>query len=112
MKDGEVIRTECQGRGLFVYRQGKSYQVYDSHCPHQGTDIPEPVSYTHLDVYKRQIDLRVRRGDELYRQIVDEARERKTELIVLRRRGKRGFLANLLVGEMVSKVLALSLIHI
>ncbi len=41
LKDGEVIRTECQGRGLFVYRQGKSYQVYDSHCPHQGTDIPE-----------------------------------------------------------------------
>ena len=41
LKDGEVSRTECQGRGLFVYRQGKSYQVYDSHCPHQSTDIPE-----------------------------------------------------------------------
>ena len=41
VKDGEVVRTECQGRGLFVYREGKTYQVYDSHCPHQSTDIPE-----------------------------------------------------------------------
>ncbi|MFZ2124935.1 MAG: Rieske 2Fe-2S domain-containing protein [Rhodoferax sp.] len=41
LPDGEVTRTECQGRGLFVYRDKKSYQVYDSHCPHQGTDIPE-----------------------------------------------------------------------
>ena len=58
------------------------------------------------------IDLRVRRGEELYEEIVDEARERKTELIILRRRGKRGFLANLLVGEMVSKVLAHAPCHV
>ncbi|HEY8907840.1 MAG TPA: carboxymuconolactone decarboxylase family protein, partial [Rhodoferax sp.] len=30
VKDDEVARTECQGRGLFVYREGKTYQVYDS----------------------------------------------------------------------------------
>lgn len=41
VKDGEVKRTECDARGLFVYRDKKSYQVYDSHCPHQDTDIPE-----------------------------------------------------------------------
>lgn len=58
------------------------------------------------------IDLRVRRGEEPYREIVDEARERNSELIIVRRRGKRGFLANLLVGEMVSKVLAHAHCHV
>lgn len=50
--------------------------------------------------------VRVRRGPEPYREIVDEALERGSDLIVIRRRGKRGFLAKLLLGEMVSKVVA------
>lgn len=58
------------------------------------------------------IDLRVRRGEEAYQQIIDEARARNAELIIVRRRGKRGFLANLLVGEMVSKVLAHAPCHV
>lgn len=49
-------------------------------------------------------DVRVRRGEEPWREIVAEAGERRADLLVTRRRGKRGFLANLLVGEMVSKV--------
>jgi nucleotide-binding universal stress UspA family protein len=53
-----------------------------------------------------QFDLRVRRGPEAYAEIVDEARACAADLIVIRRRGKRGLLANLLVGEMVSKVVA------
>ena len=40
-RSGEVMRTECDGRGLFIYRDKKTYQVFDSRCPHQGTDIPE-----------------------------------------------------------------------
>lgn len=52
------------------------------------------------------IELRVRRGEEPYREIVQEARSQGSDLIIIRRRGKRGFLANLLVGEMVSKVVA------
>jgi hypothetical protein len=47
---------------------------------------------------------RVRPGEEPFREIVDEALERKAELIVLRRRGRRGFLANLVLGEMVHTV--------
>ena len=58
------------------------------------------------------IDLHVRRGEEPYREIVEEACERNTDLIIVRRRGKRGFLANLLVGEMVSKVLAHAPCHV
>jgi hypothetical protein len=52
------------------------------------------------------IDLRVRRGAELWREIVDEAQQRGSDLLILRRRGQRGFLARLLVGEMVGQVLA------
>lgn len=52
------------------------------------------------------IDLHVRRGPEAYAEIVAELAERGGDLLVIRRRGKRGLLANLLVGEMVSKVVA------
>jgi nucleotide-binding universal stress UspA family protein len=48
----------------------------------------------------------VRRGESLFAEIVDEARRLRSELIIIRRRGKPGLLANLLVGEMVSQVLA------
>lgn len=47
----------------------------------------------------------IRSGEEPAREIVDEARERKADLLVLRRRGKRGYLANLLIGAMVHKVI-------
>lgn len=40
-RDGEVTRTECDGRGMFIYRDKKTFQVFDSRCPHQSTDIPE-----------------------------------------------------------------------
>jgi len=40
-KVGAVQRLDCDGRGLFVYREAaRSWQVYDSRCPHQSTDIP------------------------------------------------------------------------
>jgi nucleotide-binding universal stress UspA family protein len=46
----------------------------------------------------------VRLGEEPFREIVNEARERQADLIVLRRRGRRGFLTNVLLGEMVHTV--------
>lgn len=52
------------------------------------------------------LDLQVRRGPELYEEILDEAVARGTDLLVIRRRGRRGFLARLLVGEMVAKVVS------
>lgn len=64
VKDGEVMRTECQGRGLFVYRDKKNYQVYDSHCPHQNTDIPElAVNGTTLTCPKHQWQFDAKSGD-------------------------------------------------
>jgi nitrite reductase/ring-hydroxylating ferredoxin subunit/alkylhydroperoxidase/carboxymuconolactone decarboxylase family protein YurZ len=38
--DREVQRLDCDGRSLFVYREGDDLRVYDSRCPHQTTDIP------------------------------------------------------------------------
>lgn len=52
------------------------------------------------------LDVQVRRGPEPYAEIVAHSRELGTDLLIIRRRGRRGFLANLLVGEMVSKVVA------
>ena len=44
---GQVQRVDCDGRGLFVYHAtaeeatgGDEWRVFDSRCPHQGTDIP------------------------------------------------------------------------
>ena len=54
------------------------------------------------------LEMRVRRGEEPYREIIAEAQSRNADLIVARRRGKRGFLANLMVGEMVGKVATLA----
>jgi nucleotide-binding universal stress UspA family protein len=52
------------------------------------------------------LEVVVRRGEDPAFEIVAEARERDAELLVTRRRGRRGLIANLLVGEMVSRVLA------
>ncbi len=52
-----------------------------------------------------QVEVQVRHGAEPDREIVAEAAESQADLIVIRRRGKPGFLAKLLVGEMVSKVI-------
>lgn len=46
----------------------------------------------------------IRHGQQPFREIVDEADERQADLLVLRRRGTRSYLANLLLGEMVHTV--------
>lgn len=62
--DGEVTRTECQGRGLFIYRDAKIYKVYDSHCPHQNTDITQlAVNGTTLICPKHQWQFDAKNGD-------------------------------------------------
>lgn len=52
------------------------------------------------------LETTVRRGEEPWQEIVAEARQCAADLLITRRRGRRGVLANLLVGEMVSKVAA------
>jgi nucleotide-binding universal stress UspA family protein len=50
--------------------------------------------------------LHVRAGEDLWREIVDEAHERQADLLAIRRIGRRGVLARLVVGEMVAQVAA------
>jgi nitrite reductase/ring-hydroxylating ferredoxin subunit/alkylhydroperoxidase/carboxymuconolactone decarboxylase family protein YurZ len=40
LRVGAARRVDCEGRGLFVQRDADGFHVHDSHCPHQGTDIP------------------------------------------------------------------------
>lgn len=35
------VRLACDDRELFIYKKDDNIQVYDSHCPHQVTNIPE-----------------------------------------------------------------------
>jgi len=59
-----------------------------------------------------ELEVVVRRGEEPAAEILAEARERPIDVIVLRRRGKRGFLANLLIGEMVHTVTSHAPCHV
>ncbi len=52
-----------------------------------------------------ELDVQVRRGSERHSEIVNEANESGSDLIVIRRRGKPGFFARMLVGDMVSRVI-------
>ncbi len=62
--DGEVLRTEHAGRGLFIYREQDRYQVYDSRCPHQSTDIPHlALQGTTLTCPKHEWAFDVKSGD-------------------------------------------------
>ena len=41
VKENDITYIEdCDGRSVFVYRDGDDCRVYDSRCPHQVTDIP------------------------------------------------------------------------
>lgn len=40
LANGAATRLACDDRELFVYRDGSEIAVYDSHCPHQNTNIP------------------------------------------------------------------------
>lgn len=61
---GEVTRIECDGRGLFIYRDARGVRVYDSRCPHQTTDIPHlALEGITLTCPKHQWVFDVRSGD-------------------------------------------------
>lgn len=79
----------------------------------------DALAHAHLDAIAQAaaaqgvtLAARSRHGAEPYQEIVDEARERGTDLLIIRRRGQRSFLARLLLGEMVSKVVAHAPCHV
>jgi nucleotide-binding universal stress UspA family protein len=52
------------------------------------------------------VEVRVRRGDELWREVVNELRSGQIDLLITRRRGHRSFLGKLRVGQMVRQIAA------
>ncbi len=38
---GASFVSDCEGKDLFIYKAEGLIRVYDSHCPHQSTHIPE-----------------------------------------------------------------------
>ena len=64
LADGETRRVEAGGRGLFVHRAGDEWRVYDSRCPHQGTDIPQlALAGTTLTCPRHQWAFDIRSGE-------------------------------------------------
>ena len=64
VKAGDVQRVDCDGRGLFIYRNTKGIRVYDSRCPHQSTDIPHlALEGTTLICPKHQWQFDIKNGD-------------------------------------------------
>ncbi|MEN9472520.1 MAG: hypothetical protein RLZZ495_609 [Pseudomonadota bacterium] len=59
-----------------------------------------------------RMNVAVRRGEEAYFAIVEEARAIACDMLIIRRRGKRGFLANVLIGEMVTRVVSHAPCHV
>ncbi|MBQ0960837.1 universal stress protein [Ideonella sp. 4Y11] len=73
----------------------------------------EAVARAHLDELRalaesQGVTLRpqVRHGSELDAEIIAQAGENRSDLLVIRRRGRRGLLARLMFGEMVGRVVA------
>ncbi len=88
-----------------------SYSEYEAELPEMALKA-EQIAGAKIEALRKladssgiDLDVRVRRGSEIHTEIVNEARETQTDLIVIRRRGKPSFLARLMVGEMVSKVI-------
>lgn len=87
-----------------------SNPVFESLAPElvERTDTEAATKLTNLRLSAQasgvELDAIVRHGEEPFREIVDAAEERHADLLVLRRRGKRSYLANLLLGEMVHTV--------
>ena len=43
-----TIRIKCSDREIFIYRLKDIVNVYDSHCPHQATNIPDLCLAEHI----------------------------------------------------------------
>ena len=46
--ENEVTYLSCDGRNLFIYHKNSETLIYDSHCPHQATDIPDTALCEHV----------------------------------------------------------------
>ena len=111
--DAERVAIELAakfGLPLFAVVPVVSNPEFEIVAP-QLAEKAEAQAVMHLDKLRlaakaRGVELKgsVRSGEAPHQEILAEARERNADLIVLRRRGKRGYVANLLIGAMVHTV--------
>jgi nucleotide-binding universal stress UspA family protein len=106
-----ALASKC-GATLAIVLPVRSNPEYEMLAP-QLAERAETDAANKLQALGRQarqahvtVEVQARRGPEPYREIVDRARELASDLLIIRRRGKRGLLANLLLGEMVHSVVA------
>lgn len=103
------LAAKC-GSPLLAVRPVVSNPVYESLAPalaekdQAGAAAQLEALWQEADRQGVTLNGSVRCGEEPGQAIVAEAHERNADLIVLRRRGKRGYLANMLVGALVHKV--------
>ena len=64
LKDDDVIYVHAEDRDLFIYYGNETAKVFDSHCPHQVTNIPElALENCTLTCPKHQWKFDVRNGE-------------------------------------------------
>jgi nucleotide-binding universal stress UspA family protein len=107
---GFALSTHCQ-KPLRAIIPVLSNPVFETVAPELAERLDVETG-EHLNALRQaavkhgvSLDATVRHGEEPYAEIVEEAESSGADLIVIRRRGKRGFFAKALVGEMVSKVI-------
>lgn len=60
---GQATRVDCDARSVFVYRHEQGFNVYDSRCPHEVTNIPHlALSGTRLTCPKHEWAFDIRTG--------------------------------------------------
>ena len=104
-----AIAKQCD-LPLGVVRPVVSNPEFEALAPAAAAEVAQAAAAA-MDALRAQahtagvrIEGRVRSGEEPWREIVEEARARNTDLLITRRRGKSGWLARLMVGTMVSQV--------
>ena len=104
--------SEQAGQPLSVVVPLVSNPEYEMLAPdrvaHDEARVAARLQQLHEQAARRgvRLDLRLRRGPLAQLEIVDEAKRRLSDVLLIRRRrrrrGERGFLARLLMGELVS----------
>jgi nucleotide-binding universal stress UspA family protein len=109
----ELVAIELANRcgiPLHAVRPLVSNPEYESLAPEREEQAEAEAAMKMAQLQQRAeaqgvaLDGSIRLGEEPFREIVEEARERRADMVVLRRREKHSYLANLLLGEMVHTV--------
>jgi hypothetical protein len=109
IREAIFLAKRCSSRlcSIFVLETNPEYETIGSNY----FEREEAEATAHLESIKARAlqegvhcETIFHRGDEVHRSVVDEAVERKADMIVIGRRGRKG-LAKLLIGDVAAKVI-------